>query len=252
MEDAIAHVECMSAPVSGEVQLEILELPPAGDRAWAARAMMGYRRCRDFDTDNFPGQDYAMVRCGGDHIVGVVVDGVGQSFYAEIVTEDVCRCLLEMLWAGRQEPPAKQAMSSALDRLSHALHPKVLAYELPQNLSPLRREADEEKRQHGSQAGLRRLRAQLPPAYGAPLSGRRRERRGLRRRADPHGRQATQARALVQQRKNKPATAAADLQVGDWLPGVLGRPAGEVGGRGVDPAGASGVRRACRAARWER
>jgi hypothetical protein len=45
---------------------------------------MGYRRSLGFDERNNPGQDYAVIRAESSYIVGIVADGVSQSFYGDL------------------------------------------------------------------------------------------------------------------------------------------------------------------------
>src|SRR5207244_2080033 len=59
---------------------------------------VGYRRCRDFDLSNQPGQDYAAAQSDSNYVVGVVADGVSQSFYGNLGAETLSEGLLEELW----------------------------------------------------------------------------------------------------------------------------------------------------------
>src|SRR3954465_4839137 len=58
---------------------------------------IGYRRCRDFDQSNSPGQDFATVRADSKDVVGIVADGVSQSFLGNIAAKFLGTELLEVL-----------------------------------------------------------------------------------------------------------------------------------------------------------
>ena len=144
-------VQKLSTQVSSEIQFDTVNMGPSRG-AEECSATMGYRRCNDFDTGNLPGQDCAGLRAEGNYIAGVVVDGVGQSFYANIAAEELCRFLLEKLWQSRKRPPKEEELSSALRKFARDVDLLVQGYTLPTYLSDLARAADEHKRRRGSQA----------------------------------------------------------------------------------------------------
>ena len=86
---------------SGEVQYHDYSVPLLDT---FASVCVGYRRCRDFDVENKPGQDFVAVKGDVNYIVGVVADGVSQSFYGNIAAKAVGEWLIEMLWENRQQP----------------------------------------------------------------------------------------------------------------------------------------------------
>src|SRR5690242_19400055 len=73
----------------------------AGTGAHSIKLCLGYRRCRDFDSSNELGQDFATVRTSGDFTVGVVADGVSQSFYGHLAAMHVAKTLRTYLWENR-------------------------------------------------------------------------------------------------------------------------------------------------------
>jgi hypothetical protein len=150
MADDAEPIQWVSRQAESEVQFKALDLPAAGERA--AKAVVGYRRWQRFDQDNSPGQDCAGIQADGEYVVGVAVDGVSQSFYAQIAAEAVCCCLLQELWKARQQPPDKEGVSNVLAQLSNQVHPtKVETFPIPE-LMPLIKGSEEEKQRRGSQA----------------------------------------------------------------------------------------------------
>ncbi|MBV9455500.1 MAG: protein phosphatase 2C domain-containing protein [Rubrobacter sp.] len=117
------------------------------------KAVLGYRRSLDFDEGNHPGQDFAGVRGGDDgYIVGVVADGVSQSFYGEIAAYCVGKWLLHTFWQERESPPSEDRLEEKLKELETELAPEVVSYPVPQHLAPTLREVLENRRSKGSQA----------------------------------------------------------------------------------------------------
>jgi len=108
---------------SGEIQFESQELPVLA-RTKATLAL-GYRRSFDFDPKDQPGQDDAGLRGDGRHVVGVLADGVGQSFYGDVAAKAVVDSLLEKLWSCRDKPPSSEQLEDHLKELSAEIAPKV-------------------------------------------------------------------------------------------------------------------------------
>src|SRR5947209_6692703 len=99
---------------SSEVQFHMERLPIDSGDASRATIFAGYRRCSDFDAGNNAGQDYIVVRGDGNTIVGVVADGVGQSFYGDLAGRRVADYMHGFLWERRSNPPVEEEVARAL------------------------------------------------------------------------------------------------------------------------------------------
>jgi hypothetical protein len=116
--------------------------------------VLGYRRSLDFDAKDNPGQDYAAVRADAKgHIVGVVADGVSQSFYGHLAAYHLSRSLLNTLWQERTQPPSGDTLEAELNVLEKEVASDIVeSYPIPGDLAQLHKEALEDKRSSGSQA----------------------------------------------------------------------------------------------------
>src|SRR5262245_32768854 len=141
-----------SAQESGEPQYYQFSIPAPGGAQWVS-VSLGYRRSADFDRANQPGQDYAIVRAGYGSVVGVVADGVSQSFYGHFAAEFVTERLLEYLWERRKAPPSAHQLNRILREFEREFKTRIDRYVLPARLQSLQRHALEQtRRQAGSQA----------------------------------------------------------------------------------------------------
>jgi VCBS repeat-containing protein len=148
-------IELRSDQWSGEVQYERTSLPlgtPGSNKK--IDLVLGYRRSLDFDAQDSPGQDYAAVRADANgYVVGVVADGVSQSFYGHLAAYHVSDSLLNVLWQERTRPPSADELERELKRLEKKVAQEVVEnHPIPDNLVRLHREALEDKRSKGSQA----------------------------------------------------------------------------------------------------
>lgn len=112
----------------------------------------GYRRCSDFDTGDHAGQDYVAARADEHTIVGVVADGVGQSFYGDLAGCRVAKYLADFLWTRRGNPPSADELSAALLAEAAKFKEEIDAFVIPTHLAPVLQEALAETRTKGSQA----------------------------------------------------------------------------------------------------
>jgi hypothetical protein len=112
---------------------------------------LGYRRWVEFDATNGTGQDAAVIRFDDDHVVGLVADGVSQSFYGDIAAREVTDHLLEMLWNRRQQPLSSDDLATFLRKLETPVHALVEQQALSGELNELVRDALEATREQGSQ-----------------------------------------------------------------------------------------------------
>jgi Protein phosphatase 2C len=144
------YVELSAEQCSNETQYESLCGDPAeGDRR--LQVALGYRRCLDFDEGNHPGQDYATVRIGEGYIVGIVADGVSQSFYGNIAAQRVSQWLLEKLWRHRKRPPHQKSLERALTSLEKQTATEIESVQIPEHIPEIMRTALEKTRTSGSQ-----------------------------------------------------------------------------------------------------
>lgn len=113
---------------------------------------MGYLRCRDFDESGAPGQDFSAFRAEAGHIVGVVVDGVSQSFFGNLAAQEVGKRLLEVLWQRRESPPEAKELASELDEVIPIVDVMVREQAISAPEGSFLYEALEQTRPQGSRA----------------------------------------------------------------------------------------------------
>ncbi|HSU17515.1 protein phosphatase 2C domain-containing protein [Longimicrobium sp.] len=132
-------IELVSRPAAREVQYEAgtAELPDGRALALA----LGYRRAHEFDRGDHPGQDFAALRAAGRRVVGVVADGVSQSFFGEIAARAVATGLLDFLWSRAGTPPGPRETVAELERLAAGALAEVEAVHIPEHLPEMQRTA---------------------------------------------------------------------------------------------------------------
>jgi len=113
---------------------------------------MGYLRDADLERANEPGQDSVVAMADDDYAVGVLADGVSQSFFGHLAASCVTQVVLKYLWQQRRLAPSAMDLSAALDIARTDCRIKVLEHPLPQGLPNVLVEQLEEKRKIGSQA----------------------------------------------------------------------------------------------------
>jgi|SRR4051812_22593433 len=136
---------------TSEIQLWSGPLPGNGSQPEIGLGY-GYRRFRDFDPPNAPGQDFAALRVQQDHVVGLVVDGVSQSFFGDLAACQTGNELLSYLWEQRKEPPTQEALVQQLDDLRVRVHEEVRKYPISAPEGSILRSALEETREDGTEA----------------------------------------------------------------------------------------------------
>ena len=142
-------ITLLSEQQSSDSQFEELSLSSGGLK-WVVS--LGYRRWKDFDLGNQPGQDFAVVRGGVDHVVGVVADGVSQSFYGNIASKSLSTALVEMLWGNRVQPLSETSLKERLGELAKKVNDEVEEFNIPPSLGRIHQDALENMRRQGSQA----------------------------------------------------------------------------------------------------
>ncbi len=135
---------------SGGVQYGHVPVSFAGGKAIAT---LGYRRYIDCDQKDAPGQDYAVIRGDRQHLIGVIADGVGQSFYGNLAAEKVGTWLLEYLWKERTNLPDSDALELELKEAERAFSSEIANVSLA-HLPAWHQTALERTRQAGSQSVL--------------------------------------------------------------------------------------------------
>ena len=137
---------------SGEVQYKRFTVAIPGNNHSEVEVLLGYRRSVDFDEGDKSGQDYAIARGGNGYVVGVVADGVSQSFYGDLAAKKVSEWLVDHLWNTRNHPPAQQ-LEKDLKTLEEEFAADVEAFKVPEYLPWMLKDNLESVRQKsGSQA----------------------------------------------------------------------------------------------------
>lgn len=141
---------CYSQQKTEETQYKshFIKLPENAQEVFLS---LGYRRCCDFDEGDKPGQDFAILRSDEEHVVGVVADGVSQSFYGNIAAKKVGQRLLDFLWQNRCAPPSKNHTQQILSELEKRTKLDIDKFSLPEDIEGVIRDVLEEKREIGSQ-----------------------------------------------------------------------------------------------------
>jgi hypothetical protein len=140
----------VSDPSLSSVQFETRRVETPEGRA--IQLSLGYRRSIDFDERNDPGQDFAVVHAEGNYAVGVLSDGVSQSFFGEIAARCVAEGLADFLLQRPDDPPTAEAMAEHLEGLAARAKLDVDRRELPGDIPELQRAALERIRAGGSQS----------------------------------------------------------------------------------------------------
>ena len=154
-------VEYIAVQRSGDVQFAHACVEAGGG---ALTLALGYRRCLDFDETDGAGQDSVVLRISPDFVVGVIADGVSQSFYGDLAADGLATAVADALWAGRHRPFDAATFDGAMMVAADALRSRVASVALSPGLPPLQRAALERTRAHGSQAVFSAVR--FHPATG--------------------------------------------------------------------------------------
>lgn len=163
-----ARYTAIASQQSGAVQfISRAVAPPPGGAPW--RIALGYRRFREFDQGNYAGQDWCALGVEQGRCVGVVTDGVSQSFMGDIAAQRAGAALWGRLLAHRQ-PLTVDEVRGWFDDFSRAIHPEVEGYALAPNLPEMLKTSLEGKRQqHGSQTVLAAFTLDLEARTGQVL-----------------------------------------------------------------------------------
>lgn len=134
---------------SREVQYKrvLVEIPESSQKISVS---LGYRRCYDFDRNDKLGQDFAAFSSESGYVVGVVADGVSQSFYGEVAAQHVSKWLLQTLWENRKNPP-HWGLEKGLGELETRVSEEIKDHKIPNNLPSMQIKALENIRKKGSQ-----------------------------------------------------------------------------------------------------
>ena len=116
------------------------------------RMFVGYRRCTEFDPLDQPGQDAAALVSDRDYVVGVVADGVSQSFFGNIAAGYVSEHLIDLIWSGRKQRLPADELERSLLTLQQSVQEYVIHHQLSPSISDMLRDALEATRKKGSQA----------------------------------------------------------------------------------------------------
>jgi hypothetical protein len=143
--------EVSSEQRSGEVQYEsfLTDIP---DSIQKIDVSLGYRRSIDFDEGDNPGQDFATVRSGEGYVVGVVADGVSQSFYGDLAAYYLSEWLTDRLWQERATAPSASRLERELKELERKFATEVVErVQIPDHVALMLRQSLEDTRRKGSQ-----------------------------------------------------------------------------------------------------
>lgn len=150
--ESLVAQEVKSVQCSAEIQYLHFSFPIPQNQS-LVDVQLGFRRSTDLDAADKAGQDYAAARGGDGYIVGIVADGVGQSFYGNLAASFIAEQLLEYLWDTRSAPPTVEVMTETLMSFQCEFKDAIEQFELPQSLPSLLRQALETTRRiDGSQA----------------------------------------------------------------------------------------------------
>lgn len=116
---------------SSIIQYQYDHLIKNGDTAH----ILGYRRCSEFDLNNQPGQDFAVMRIDDTYVVGIVADGVSQSFYGNLAAEWVSLFLINKLWDSRRNCLSQSDLEQILRDFEKEKSISVKNFSIPTNLS---------------------------------------------------------------------------------------------------------------------
>lgn len=130
-----------------------VEYAPLGE-GWLGS--LGYRRCRDYDiapTGDGIGQDDARLAYDERYAIGVLCDGVSQSFYGNLAAAAATERLSALLWNRRANPPSGAELEAAVASIERDLAQEVEGFAIPSRLPEVVRNGLEGVRQTaGSQA----------------------------------------------------------------------------------------------------
>jgi len=133
-------------------QVEFYEKETRIDPLRGLRIRAGFRRHQDFDATNDMGQDFSQIRSDARFAVGLVVDGVSQSFFGDIAARGLGVPLFEYLWMYRSDPPESEELEHFLQKTSTQVAKAVEAFEIPEHVNGILKTVLEEARREGSQA----------------------------------------------------------------------------------------------------
>jgi hypothetical protein len=144
---------CFDQRRGGRPQFEIrtLSIDTAQGESQGAHVVAGYRRWLAFDTDDLPGQDFCGFQFDDHHAVGVVTDGVSQSFFGDIAARIVGGALIAYLWKRRDAPPGEDDVREELNAGQSWLAKEVLEHKLSKTLDSVVRSVLNDARAEGSQ-----------------------------------------------------------------------------------------------------
>ena len=116
---------------------------------------MGYRRALEYDPENGVGQDMCAITVWGQTVIGVLADGVSQSFAGEIAAGAVVDGLMSAITKALQQGSVQALFTNlpaVLTDIARSASPKVREKPLPPMVSERLADVLEEMRESGSQA----------------------------------------------------------------------------------------------------
>src|SRR5689334_4081259 len=154
-------------PIRSQRVPQSIETPVTFVAAPGVYVRYAYSRSSDSMASGIEGQDYLCFQHNDQKFVFVICDGVGSSFCGNLAARILGDGLLEWLWSADitylgGAAALSEAATSALNRLQkHARH-EVEDYQIPDQISPLVRQALEAQRAYGSEAVFVAMRVDHP------------------------------------------------------------------------------------------
>lgn len=148
-----ADMQIVAEQVQSRVQYKVCSISNPNDGAtWSVA--LGYRRFREFDQGDHAGQDWCAVGAGGGRCVGVVADGVSQSFMGDLAAQRAGAALWQQLLE-QSTPFTIEDVRAWFERFGANIRTFVAEYPLTAGLPEMLKNSLEGKRtQHGSQTVL--------------------------------------------------------------------------------------------------
>jgi hypothetical protein len=146
-----------TVPIRTQQVPQAIETPVTFVSAPEAYVRFAYSRSSDSMANQIEGQDYLCFRHNDQRLAFAVCDGVGSSFCGNLAARILGDGLLDWLWSldiayigGRAA--LMEAAGSFLNKLQKQAQHEVEAYEIPEEITGLVRQALEAQRTYGSEA----------------------------------------------------------------------------------------------------
>lgn len=155
------------APIRNHRVPQTIETPVTFVMAPGAYIRYAYSRSNDSMASWLEGQDYLCFQHNDQRLVLAICDGVGSSFCGQLAARILGDSLLEWLWSVdityiNGASALGEAAKGVINRLQKQAQYEVEAYQMPQQMSPLVRQALESQRTYGSETVFAGVRIDYP------------------------------------------------------------------------------------------